>query len=77
MAKDAALKQIAAVKPVVQKEATSGWGAKFGDGPRIDAINSRGLRSMRLPSRDADPDRLDDVGPARCVAFDQGSELRG
>ena len=71
MAKDATLKQIAAVKPVVQKEATSGWGAKFGDGPRIDAINSRGL------SRDADPDRLDDVGPARCVAFDQGSELRG
>ena len=33
--------------------------------------------SMRRPSRDADPDRLDDIGPARRVALDQGSELRG
>src|SRR5215471_14956784 len=28
------------------------------------------------PSRDADPDRLDDLGPPRRVALDQGSELR-
>src|SRR5262249_48252854 len=33
--------------------------------------------SMRRPSRDADPDRLDDFGPAGRVGLDQRLELRG